>query len=145
MRNQRMELVKITIDGKTVEVEMGATIYDAAKLIGIDIPTLCYMNMGDMNIKHNPGCCRMCVVEVEGRRNLAPSCVTPVTNGMTVNTHNMRVLNARRTVMELMLSDHPFDCLICAKSGNCDLQALAQRLGIIDGDHPTSEKNKHII
>jgi len=130
MRNQRMELVKITIDGKTVEVEKGATIYDAAKLIGIDIPTLCYMNMGDMNIKHNPGGCRICVVEVEGRRNLAPSCVTPVTPGMTVNTHNVRVLNARRTVLELMLSDHPFDCLICAKSGNCDLQSLAQRLGI---------------
>ena len=125
-----MELVKITIDGKTVEVEKGATIYDAAKLIGVDIPTLCYMNMGDMNIKHNPGGCRICVVEVEGRRNLAPSCVTPVTNGMNVNTHNMRVLNARRTVLELMLSDHPFDCLVCAKSGNCDLQALAQRLGI---------------
>jgi len=125
-----MELVKITIDGKTVEVEKGATIYDAAKLIGIDIPTLCYMNMGDMNIKHNPGGCRICVVEVEGRRNLAPSCVTPVTPGMTVNTHNVRVLNARRTVLELMLSDHPFDCLICAKSGNCDLQSLAQRLGI---------------
>ena len=130
MRNQRMELVKIIIDGKTVEVEKGATIYDAAKLIGIDIPTLCYMNMGDMNIKHNPGGCRICVVEVEGRRNLAPSCVTPVTPGMVVNTHNVRVLNARRTVLELMLSDHPFDCLICAKSGNCDLQSLAQRLGI---------------
>jgi NADP-reducing hydrogenase subunit HndD len=130
MRNQRMELVKITIDGKTVEVEQGATVYEAAKLIGIDIPTLCYMNMGDMNIKHNPGGCRMCVVEVEGRRNLAPSCVTPVTNGLVVNTHNMRVLNARRTVLELMLSDHPFDCLVCAKSGNCDLQSMAQRLGI---------------
>jgi len=145
MRNQRMELVKITIDGKTVEVEIGATIYDAAKLIGIDIPTLCYMNMGDMNIKHNPGGCRMCVVEVEGRRNLAPSCVTPVTNGMTVNTHNMRVLNARRTVLELMLSDHPFDCLICAKSGNCDLQALAQRLGIreipYEGEQSTYRKD----
>jgi len=130
MRNQRMELVKITIDGKTVEVEKGATVLEAAKLIGIDIPTLCYMNLGDMNIKHNPGGCRICVVEVEGRRNLAPSCVTPVTNGMNVNTHNMRVLNARRTVLELMLSDHPFDCLVCAKSGNCDLQSLAQRLGI---------------
>src|ERR1035437_636454 len=145
MRNQRMELVKITIDGKTVEVEMGDTIYDAAKLIGIDIPTLCYMNMGDMNIKHNPGGCRICVVEVEGRRNLAPSCVTPVTNGMTVNTHNMRVLNARRSVMELMLSDHPFDCLICAKSGNCDLQALAQRLGIreipYEGEQSTYRKD----
>jgi NADP-reducing hydrogenase subunit HndD len=140
-----MELVKITIDGKTVEVEKGATIYDAAKLIGVDIPTLCYMNMGDMNIKHNPGGCRMCVVEVEGRRNLAPSCVTPVTNGMTVNTHNMRVLNARRTVLELMLSDHPFDCLICAKSGNCDLQALAQRLGIreipYEGEQSTYRKD----
>ena len=130
MRNQRMELVNITIDGKTVEVEKGATIYEAAKLIGIDVPTLCYMNMGDMHIEHKPGGCRICVVEVEGRRNLAPSCVTPVTPGMKVNTHSMRVLNARRTVLELMLSDHPFDCLICAKSGNCDLQSLAQRLGI---------------
>ncbi len=130
MRNQRMELINITIDGKTVEVEKGATVLEAAKLIGVDIPTLCHMDMGDMHIKHNPGGCRMCVVEVEGRRNLAPSCVTPVTPGMKVNTHNIRVLNARRTVLELMLSDHPFDCLTCAKSGNCDLQSLAQRLGI---------------
>ncbi|MDP4289821.1 MAG: NADH-dependent [FeFe] hydrogenase, group A6 [Bacteroidota bacterium] len=140
-----MELVKITIDGKTVEVEKGATIYDAAKLIGIDIPTLCYMNMGDMNIKHNPGGCRICVVEVEGRRNLAPSCVTPVMNGMVVNTHSVRVLNARRTVLELMLSDHPFDCLVCAKSGNCDLQSLAQRLGIreipFQGEQSTYRKD----
>lgn len=140
-----MELVKITIDGKTVEVEKGATIYDAAKQIGVDIPTLCYMNMGDMNIKHNPGGCRICVVEVEGRRNLAPSCVTPVTPGMTVNTHNVRVLNARRTVLELMLSDHPFDCLVCAKSGNCDLQSMAQRLGIRDipykGEQSTYRKD----
>jgi NADP-reducing hydrogenase subunit HndD len=140
-----MELVKITIDGKTVEVEKGATIYDAAKHIGVDIPTLCYMNMGDMNIKHNSGACRICVVEVEGRRNLAPSCVTPVTPGMTVNTHNVRVLNARRTVLELMLSDHPFDCLVCAKSGNCDLQAMAQRLGIRDipykGEQSTYRKD----
>ena len=145
MRNQRMELVKITIDGKAVEVEKGATIYDAAKHIGVDIPTLCYMNMGDMNIKHNPGGCRICVVEVEGRRNLAPSCVTPVAPGMTVNTHNVRVLNARRTVLELMLSDHPFDCLVCAKSGNCDLQAMAQRLGIRDipykGEQSTYRKD----
>ena len=145
MRNQRMERVKITIDGKAVEVEKGATIYEAAKHIGVDIPTLCYMNMGDMNIKHNPGGCRICVVEVEGRRNLAPSCVTPVAPGMTVNTHNIRVLNARRTVLELMLSDHPFDCLVCAKSGNCDLQAMAQRLGIRDipykGEQSTYRKD----
>lgn len=125
-----MELVKLTIDKKTVEVEKGTTVLNAARQIGIDIPTLCYFNLGDLKIENKPGGCRVCVVEVEGRRNLAPACVTECTEGMIVNTHNIRVLNARRTVLELILSDHPFDCLVCSKSGNCELQSLAQKLGI---------------
>lgn len=125
-----MEKIKLVIDNKTVEVEKGTTILQAARQIGIEIPTLCYFNMGDMNIENKPGGCRICVVEVEGRRNLAPSCVTVCTEGMIVKTHTVRVLNARRTVMELILSDHPADCLICPKSGNCELQTLAQKLGI---------------
>lgn len=125
-----MELIKLTIDNKTVEVEKGTTIFHAAKKLGIEIPTLCYMNLKDLNIEHKPGGCRVCVVEVEGRRNLAPSCATECTEGMKVKTHSVRVLNARRTVMELILSDHPFDCLICAKSGKCDLQDMAVKMGV---------------
>jgi NADP-reducing hydrogenase subunit HndD len=127
-----METVKLTIDNKTVEVPKGTSIYKAAKKLDIDIPVLCYMDLPDLNIEHKPGGCRVCSVEVEGRRNLAPSCSTEVTEGMVVKTHTMRVLNARKTVMELILSDHPKDCLVCAKSGNCDLQDMAIKLGIRD-------------
>lgn len=127
-----METVKLTIDNKTVEVPKGTSIYKAAKKLDIDIPVLCYMDLPDLNIEHKPGGCRICSVEVEGRRNLAPSCSTEVADGMVVSTHSVRVLNARRIVMELILSDHPKDCLVCAKSGNCDLQDLANKLGIRD-------------
>jgi NADP-reducing hydrogenase subunit HndD len=88
------------------------------------------MKLDDLNIENKPGGCRICVVEVNGRRNLAPACCTDVHEGMVVNTHSIRAINARRTVMELILSDHPSDCLICAKSGNCDLQNMAHYLGI---------------
>ncbi|PLX09853.1 MAG: NADH:ubiquinone oxidoreductase [Marinilabiliales bacterium] len=125
-----MSLINIKINGKELQVESGTTILQAARKIGIEIPTLCYMNLHDLGIEHNPGGCRICVVEVEGRRNLAPSCVTKVWEGMEVKTHTMRVLNARKTVMELILSDHPFECLTCAKNGTCDLQKLAQDLGV---------------
>jgi len=125
-----MEMVKLTIDGKPVEVEKDTTILKAAKTIGIDIPTLCYFQLEDMNIENRPGGCRICVVEVAGRRNLAPACSTNVAKDMVVNTHSIRVLNARRTVLELILSDHPAECLTCAKSGCCELQNMAQQLGV---------------
>jgi NADP-reducing hydrogenase subunit HndD len=125
-----MENVKLTIDNKEVEVPKGTTIYKAAKKLDIDIPVLCYMNLEDIGIENKPGGCRVCVVEVEGRNNLAPSCATEVTEGMVVKTHTMRVINARRTVVEFILSDHPKDCLTCKKSGNCELQDLAIKLGI---------------
>jgi len=125
-----MDTIKLTIDNKTVEVEKGTTIHKAAKKKGIDIPVLCYMELSDMNIENKPAGCRICVVEVQGRRNLAPSCSTNCEEGMVVKTNTTRVLNARRTVMEFILSDHPKDCLICPKSGNCELQAMAHRLGI---------------
>jgi NADP-reducing hydrogenase subunit HndD len=88
------------------------------------------MNLEDLGIENKPGGCRICVVEVEGRKNLSPSCSTDVAEGMVVKTHTMRVINARRTVMEFILSDHPKDCLTCNKSGNCDLQDMAIKLGI---------------
>ncbi|HOM62734.1 MAG TPA: NADH-dependent [FeFe] hydrogenase, group A6 [Dysgonamonadaceae bacterium] len=125
-----MEMIKLTIDNKKIEVAEGTTILKAARQFGIDIPTLCHFELGDMGIENKPGGCRICVVEIEGRRNLAPSCITEVQEGMVVNTHNIRVINARRTVLELIISDHPFDCLVCAKSGQCELQHLATQLGI---------------
>ena len=125
-----MELIKLTIDNKPIEVAKGTTILDAAHKLGIEIPTLCHFRMDDLNIHNKPGGCRICVVEVVGRRNYAPACVTECTEGMEVYTSSIGVLNARRTVLELILSDHPADCLTCAKSGNCELQNLAVRLGI---------------
>lgn len=125
-----MENIKLTIDNKNVEVKKGTTIYQAAKLIGVNIPALCYMNLEHLNIENRPGGCRICVVEVEGRRNLAPSCSTVCMEGMVVHTNNMRVMNARKTVLELILSDHPKDCLVCPKSGRCELQDLAIKFGI---------------
>jgi NADP-reducing hydrogenase subunit HndD len=127
-----METVKLTIDNKEVSVPGGTTIYKAAKELGIDIPTLCYMDLHDLNIENKPAGCRICVAEVQGRRNLAPTCSTKCEEGMIVKTHSTRVLNARRTVMEFILSDHPKDCLVCSKSGDCELQNMANRLGIRD-------------
>ncbi len=125
-----METIKLTIDNKPVEVEKGTTILNAARKMGIDIPTLCHMQLHDLNIENKPGGCRICVVEVHGRRNLSPACITKCDDGAVVRTHTPRVLNARRTVMEFILSDHPKDCLICPKSGHCELQDMANRLGI---------------
>jgi NADP-reducing hydrogenase subunit HndD len=127
-----MENIKINIDNKPLEVPKGTTILKAARELGIEIPALCYMDLSDLNIENKPAGCRICVVEVQGRRNLAPACATKCEEGMIIKTHTTRVLNARRTVMEFILSDHPKDCLICAKSGNCDLQNMAIKLGIRD-------------
>ena len=124
------ENITLKIDNREISVPKGTTILEAARDMGIDIPTLCYMNLKDLCIKNAPASCRLCVVEVEGRKNLAPSCATRCENGMNVHTNTIRVLNARKTVLELMLSDHPSDCLVCAKSGNCELQSVAIKLGI---------------
>lgn len=125
-----MGKVNVIIDNTPVEVDKGKTIYQAAKEIGINIPVLCYMNLEHLNIENRPGGCRICVVEVEGRKNLAPACSTLCTEGMIIHTNNRRVLNSRKTVLELILSDHPKDCLICPKSGQCDLQDLSVKMGI---------------
>ncbi|NLY21762.1 MAG: 4Fe-4S binding protein, partial [Bacteroidales bacterium] len=102
----------------------------AARMINIEIPTLCHMKLEDFCIENKPAGCRICMVDVKGRRNLVPSCVTECTEGMVIETNNPRIINARRTVLELILSDHPFECLICPKNGKCDLQSLAQELGV---------------
>lgn len=121
-------MIKLTIDNRPVEVPKGTLVLDAARSIGIKIPTLCHMHLHELNYENKPGACRICVVEVEGRRNLAPACKTECVEGMEVKTHSSRVINARQTVMELILSNHPNECLVCEKNGSCDLQSVASDL-----------------
>lgn len=125
-----METIKLTIDDLRVEVPAGTNLVEAAASAGVKIPTLCYMNLHELNYTNNPGVCRICVVEVQGRRNLAPACKTRCEEGMVVRTHTPRVINARQTVLELILSNHPNECLTCPKNGYCTLQNLARDLGI---------------
>ncbi|WP_306532826.1 NADH-dependent [FeFe] hydrogenase, group A6 [Geobacter sp.] len=125
-----MTTVTITIDCKETAVSPGTTILEAAQGVGIGIPTLCHLDLHRMDVKNQPASCRLCVVEVEGRRNLAPACATPVAEGMVVKSRSPRVLGARKAVLELLLSDHPRDCLVCAKSGDCELQELAEKFGL---------------
>lgn len=131
-----MENVNIKLNGMPLSVPAGSTILEAAKTAGIDIPTLCYMK--GMN---EIGACRMCVVEVKGARSLVASCVYPVNEGMEVFTNTPRVINSRRTTLELLLSTHDKKCLSCSRSGKCELQTLCRELGVedasrFDGDKP---------
>ncbi len=130
-----MSMVTLTIDGRTVQAEPGMTVLEAAKKAGIHIPTLCYLE-GINEI----GACRVCVVEVQGAKSLQTSCTTPVSEGMVVKTNSPVVRNARKTVVELLLSDHPSDCLTCIRNQNCELQSLANELGIREIRF-TGEKN----
>ncbi|HSW56815.1 MAG TPA: formate dehydrogenase subunit alpha [Dehalococcoidales bacterium] len=120
-----MSDIQLTIDGKKVTVAKGTTIIEAARKAGIEIPHLCY---GGWMIPS--GDCRLCVVEVAGSKKLAPSCVYPAANNMVVMTSSERVIKARKMVIELLLSDHPFDCMTCEKSGSCRLEKYAYELGV---------------
>ncbi len=132
------KLVTLSIDGQKVQVKEGTTILEAAKKAGIDIPTLCFLK----DINEN-GDCRMCVVEVEGRRGLATSCIQKVEEGMIVHTNTPDVVSARRMVLDLTLSNHHRDCLTCIRSGNCELQALAIKYNVqevkYDGEKAKTE------
>lgn len=123
-------LVNIKINGKNYVEDSSLTILKACKKNGIHIPTLCYLFHEESNFEHKPASCRVCIVEIEGRRNLVPACATLISEGMVINTNNKKVIDARKTIVELILSNHPNDCLYCAKNGKCELQSLAQELGI---------------
>jgi iron-only hydrogenase group A len=117
--------VPVTIDGHEVKVPLGTTILQAARSIGVRIPTLCYHP--DLEIA---GICRMCVVEVEGQRTLQASCAYPITAPIKVNTYSKAVRIARRHVLDLLLSEHCGDCYSCKRNGNCELQSLAEEYGV---------------
>ena len=132
-------LVTLTIDDQEVKAPKGTTILQAAKQAGIDIPTLCFLK--DIN---EVGDCRMCIVEVEGRRGFATSCIQTVEEGMVVHTHTPNVLEARHVILDLIISNHSKDCLTCTRSGNCELQALAVKFNVLNVEFE-GERTKHKI
>ncbi|HEX9061541.1 MAG TPA: NADH-dependent [FeFe] hydrogenase, group A6 [Clostridia bacterium] len=122
--------VNIKINGIDIKVPSDSTILEAARSANIKIPTLCHMNLHDLKAVNRTASCRVCMVEVEGRRNLAPACATFVAEGMNVRTNTPKAVKARRTSVELLLSDHPTDCLVCERNRDCELQKLAADLGV---------------
>jgi NADH-quinone oxidoreductase subunit G/NADP-reducing hydrogenase subunit HndD len=125
-----MAIIKATINGIEVEVQSGTTILQAVKKIGVHVPTLCHLNLEGFGIVNQVASCRVCVVEVEGRPALVPSCAEKITEGMVIKTDSVRAITGRRMAVELLLSNHPKDCLSCAKNLECELQSLAQELAI---------------
>lgn len=120
-------MIKIEVNGKTVQARKGETILAALENCGIRVPTIC-----SMAALSPTGACRMCVVELEGHEKLVPACSYPVSEWMKIKTHSPRVLRARKTNVELLLSNHPDDCLYCERNGNCELQKLAEDLNVRD-------------
>lgn len=123
-------MISIIINNRKIEVENGKTILEAAKKISVNIPTLCHMHMIDGKSRNCKGSCRVCVVEVEGRKNLQAACSVEAKEGMVIKTNSMRVIRARKTILELLLSTHPDDCLKCDKNLNCELQTIAADFGV---------------
>jgi len=132
-------MVELTINNIKVKAEEGMTILEAAKSVGIHIPTLCHMK--DL---FPTGACRICVVEVDGMRGLIPSCAYPVADGMKVDTNSSRVRTSRKTIVELLVENHPQDCLICVRNKNCELQDLSEQYGLREHRF-VGEKKDHAI
>ena len=133
------KMINLTIDDQKVTVPEGTTILQAAKQVGIDIPTLCFLK--DIN---EVGDCRMCIVEVEGRKGFATSCIQKVEEGMIVHTHTPNVLEARHVILDLIISNHSKDCLTCTRSGNCELQVLATKFNVLNIEFE-GERTEHKI
>ena len=139
-------MINLEINDQKISVDPGTTVLQAAKSLGLHIPHLCYTK------KLKPtSACRLCVVEVEGARNLVASCSYPVSEGMKVHTDTERVLNTRKMIIDLLLSDHPSDCLTCEKNGACKLQNYAFEMGIpatrftgAKHDYPVDKSNSFI-
>ncbi|MBP1663795.1 MAG: hydrogenase, Fe-only [Bacteroidetes bacterium] len=117
--------MKITINNQPLEVKEGLTIMEACNAVGIHVPSLCYLK----DVSHNASC-GVCVVEVKNAKSLLRSCITQVTDGMDITTNSQRVMEARRVNIELMLANHPQDCLGCDRNQNCELQEITFDLGI---------------
>ncbi len=134
-----MDTVNIKINGVSYEVAAGSTILEAAHSVGIEIPTLCYLK--EINAI---GACRICVVEVKGAKSLVTACVYPVNDGMEITTNSAKVLAARRTNLELLLSTHDQNCLSCVRSTDCELQKLCRDYGV-NGQRFTGDREVYAI
>ena len=132
-------MIKINIDGRDIEVKEGTTVLQAARQAKIDIPTLCFLK--DINAA---GDCRMCIVEIEGRRGLVPSCNTVVEEGMKIKTNTPVINESRRVILDLILSSHNRTCLTCVRNGNCELQTLAEKFGMGEIEYPGEEVEPNI-
>jgi formate dehydrogenase (NADP+) alpha subunit len=132
--------ITVTIDGKKIEVRKGTTVLEAARKAGIYVPTLC----DDEDLKPYGACC-MCVVEIEGMRGLPTSCTTPATDGMVVHTDSTLANQSRMMTMQLILANHPAECLTCSKNQNCDLQKLARYLGVEQADFEKMRKRTKLM
>ncbi|MCC8081274.1 MAG: (2Fe-2S)-binding protein, partial [Lachnospiraceae bacterium] len=124
-------MINVTINGINVTVEEGTTILQAAESVGIEIPTLCYIKELDPEAS-----CRMCLVEIEGNPKLATACSFPVAEGNVIYTESERVVEARRSVLDLLLSNHRTDCFTCTKNGACKLQDLCRKYGVEQTSYP---------
>ena len=120
-------MIKITINGREIQVPKGTMVLDACQQAGVDVPTLCY----DQDLKL-AGSCRMCVVEAKGRPNLMAACVSPAENGMVIETESPDVVESRKIILELLLARHKLECHTCEKDGNCKLQDYCYRYGVAD-------------
>ena len=129
--------IQIEVNNELIQANKGETILEALQRQNIKVPTLCHMKG-----LFPTGACRMCVVEVEGRRNLATACSEPVAEGMHIKTHSPRVVESRKTIIELLLSNHPDDCLYCERNGSCELQKLAEDYNVRER-RIFGIKNKH--
>ena len=145
-----MSLVNLTINGRSISVPHGTKILDAAKQVNINIPSLCHLKIDEINMVNQCASCRVCMVSTD--KGLVPACGTNVRDGMIVNTNTPEALKFRKNVVELLLSDHPQDCLSCSKSGKCELQDIAIELGIrnirFKGEQstaPTDSSSKSIV
>ena len=123
-------MANITINNKQIDAPDNSTILNVAKSINIHIPVLCHLDLHNMECVNEAARCRVCMVEVEGKWNLVPACATKISEGMVIKTNSIRAIKSRRTMVELLLSDHPKDCLTCPRNGKCELQSLAAELGI---------------
>jgi len=120
-------MTTVYINKRPVEVESGCTIYEAAAKAGIRIPTLCHVEN-----QHPKGACRVCMVDVEGAKSMVASCTTPIAEGMKITTNSKNVREARKFVVELLLSEHCGECKTCVRNNDCELQSLALELGVMD-------------
>ena len=133
-------MVSVTINGKVIEAKEGSTVVQAARGAGIHVPVLC-----EFPHLESVGACRICLVEIEGSPKLLTSCTTTVSEGMVIHTHSPKVLEARKTILELLIARHPLDCFSCSSNGKCLLQDICYEMGVQESPYSNPEEDIRIL